>query len=208
MPYTFDMSGRLRAGIQQFPSYAMPHTAQSTFINTDPIRLPQFYAESDHDIQPGHPVQWTGEPTMINNAGQRIDAFSQHDISSALSSVEPATSNTNRLAGIVIEKAASPGDRQFTHKGVHSIHSLPTDSKTLYRVGNNIVLAWVLGESQGEMEGIYQRYVNGTLDTTGPYQLTMVSSDMFTIHRTMQASVELELAELKARFDSLTVKTE
>ena len=211
MPYGYDMQGRLHTRRQQYPSYenfasSTPQVLPS--LTTDPIRLAQFYVESDHEIKPGHAVQWTGQAAMVNRNGERIDAFSQSDMSQALSSVEPASGDTRLVAGVVIEKAAAEGDTSFTHKGIHTTHSLPADSKNYYRVGNDIVLAWVLEESEGELEGIYERYVNGTRDETGPYQLTMVASDMFMINRTMQASIDLEFAELKARFDALTIKTE
>lgn len=203
MPYSYDRLGRLRATSQRYPNYASRRSANIKIVS-DVIRLPQFYVESQHEIQPGHPVQWTGNAAMINADGTRQVAFSETDLSAALSSVEPATDDSNTIAGIVIEKAAETGDRSFTHKGVHSHHTLPSDLQNLYRVGNDISLAWVLEESEGEIEGVYQRYVNGQLDDTGPYQLTMVSSDTFVINRTIQAAVNLELATLKARFDSLT----
>ena len=204
MPYVYDRLGRLRASSQGYPVFASRNVNTNVKTISDTIRLPQFYVESQHEIQPGHPVQWTGHAAMINTDGTRLHTFSQTDYSAALSSVEPAIDDSNTIAGIVIEKAAETGDRFFTHKGVHSRHNLPSDINKLYRVGNDIALAWVLEESEGEIEGIYQRYVNGQLDDTGPYQLTMVSSDTFVINRTIQAAINLELATLKARFDSLT----
>ena len=205
MPYGYDNLGRLRSRPQRYPIFSA-RTRPTVQTISDTIRLPQFYVESQHELQPGHPIQWTGNATMIVN-GTRRDNFSQTDYSAALSSVEPAADDSNTIAGIVIEKAAQTGDKTFTHKGVHTTHGLPNDIQNLYRVANDITLAWVLEESEGELEGVYQRYVNGQLDDTGPYQLTMVSSDTFVINRTIQAAINLEVATLKARFDSLVGDT-
>ena len=164
-----------------------------------------FTLESTHDIAPGHLVSWTGSPHMFTSNGTKKEEWNSHDgFEFALSRVEPAASNSTVVAGIIQEQAAIPGQAKFTHKGIHTTHKLSGTSGYIYRVARDVTLAWVFDDHENELEGIYQRYVNGALDTTGPYQLQMVSSDTFAIDRTMAASLENELADLRARFDSLT----
>ena len=205
MPYTFDSSGKLRFGVQPYQTTFNAMSINNTPLITDNVRVSQFYVESEHELEPGHLVQWTGKPNNIDKDGKRVNEYRDNFI---LSDVVPASNNSSLIAGVIVEKAAQAGDTRYTHKGVHSTHPLPTNVKNIYRVANNLALAWVLDECQGELEGVYKRYVNGVEDTTGPYQLSMTSTDTFVINRTMQANIELSLADLKARFDALTLKTE
>lgn len=185
--YFHDRLGRL--GFMNIRKATTPTTAQQHLIS-DAIRLPEVYVESSHDIGDGHLVAWTGEESIHSADG--------------LSRVEPA--NGGVIAGVVKHLAADVGDKYFTHRGIHTKHNVPGTSK-IYRVGRDIVLAWVLvDDHENELEGVYQRYVNGELDSTGPYQIQMVSSDTFSIDRTMGASINTELAELRARIDALTTK--
>ena len=110
MPYRYDMSGRLRSQIQRYPSYNFSTVSSATGFTSDIIRLSQFYVQSDHELEPGHPVQWTGQPAMISKTGTSVTSFSTDNLTYALSSVEPATSYSKTIAGIVIEKAASASD--------------------------------------------------------------------------------------------------
>ena len=205
MPYTFDISGRLRSLAQPYPRNNTALRVTSSGGIKDNLRLSQFYVESDHEIEVGHPVQWSGNANNIDSRGNRVDHFYDNFL---LSDVVPADTYSNIIAGIVLEKAAGPGDTLYTHKGIHSTHPLPNDVKNIYRVANDIALAWVLEDSMGELEGIYKRYVNGVEDTTGPYQLTFVSNDTFVFNRTMEANMELAVSQIKARLDALTLKTE
>ena len=185
------------------PSIASPDVQQT--FTSDNIRPTSVYVESDHDIAPGHVVEWTGTPTNFLRDGTRSTVYtSSNGHEYALSSVQPTTTHSTTVAGIVIDKAAEPGASSYTHKGgVHTSHILPADSKHIYRVGRDIALAWVLDSHHGELEGLYTKYVNGVLDSTGPYQLRMSGRDRFTIERTTTATAELELANLTARFDAL-----
>ena len=200
MPYFHDSAGRLQVYKYSHNQAAGQSSRQANLI-ADNIRTPHVYVESSHDIAAGHVVEWTGNPAMFTRAGTRQDTF---DHNFALSSVRPASDHSTTVAGIVTEKAAAPGSKVFTHKGIHTVHRLANDSQHIYRVGRDVQMAWVLDDSLGEVEGIYERYVNGALDTTGPYQLTMISTDVFVINRTMAASIEQELQILKSKFDALT----
>lgn len=199
MPYFYDTSGRLTA-MRPLVTYQSPSEPELS-LKADNIRTHHIYVESSETIEPGHVVEWTGEPTMFLANGTRKDTF---DHNYPLSSIRAASDYSTTVAGIVTEKAAETGDYTFTHKGVHTTHLLPQDLQKLYRVGRDVQIAWVINDSMNEIEGVYQRYVNGTLDTTGPYQLSMVSRDVFAIDRTIAASIEHELSTLRARFDALT----
>ena len=199
MPYLFDSAGRLT--VHKHRNYTQHVSSTNRNITADNIRTPHVYVESTHDIEPGHVVEWTGDPAMFTTLGKRQNTF---DYNYAISSVRPATNYSHTVAGIVTEKAASPGSKFFTHKGIHTNHRLAPDVQHIYRIGRDVQMAWVLDDSFNEVEGIYQRYVNGQLDATGPYQLTMISNDVFAINRTIAASIEQELTQLKARFDALT----
>ena len=182
---------------------SLPETRSK--LVSDNIRPSSVYVESSEDIAPGHVVQWTGSANNFMRNGTREVVYSSsngHEY--AMSSVEPATTHSTTVAGVVIEKAAGPTDTSYTHKGgVHTSHTLPADSGHILRVGRGIALAWVLDSHHGELEGIYTRYVNGVEDSTGPYQLRMTARDQFTIERTTTATAELQLASLTARFDAL-----
>ena len=65
----------------------------------------------------------------------------------------------------------------------------------------------MLDDHENELEGVYARYVNGELDDTGPYQLSMVSTDTFAIDRTFAATLDNELNEIKQRLDALTLSS-
>lgn len=203
MPYYHDRFGKLNflPPVRQ----ALNIRNSQTKLTADIIRLPHMYVESTHDMEPGQLVAWTGDPHMFTaNGGKKEEWSSRDGFEYALSRVEPASDNSTVIAGIVQEKAADPGQRHFTHKGIHTTHTLPVNNQYVYRVARDVTLAWVFDDHENELEGVYNRYVNGELDTTGPYQLQMVSSNMFAIDRTMAASLENELADLRARFDSLT----
>lgn len=205
MPYSYNKSGKLSFLPPIRQRFTVRRLEQS--IKSDIIRLPHIYVESVHDLEPGSLVAWTGEPHMFTSNGTKQEQWtSENGYEFALSRVEPASNHSNLIAGVIQEKAAVPGQNSFTHKGIHTTHSLPANNQFVYRVARDVTLAWVLDDHENELEGIYNRYVNGELDTTGPYQLQMVSSDIFAIDRTMAASLENELAELRARFNNLTTK--
>ena len=206
MPYYHDSGGKL-SFLPPVRKHYGSFSTKSRTLNSDIIRLPHVYVESTHEIAPGHLVSWTGSPHMFKRNGTKKEEWTSEDgFEFALSRVEPAESNSTIIAGIVQEKAADPGQKSFTHKGIHTTHALPQNNEYVYRVARDVTLAWVFDDHENELEGIYQRYVNGQLDATGPYQLQMVSSDTFAIDRTMAASLENELADLRARFDSLTTE--
>ena len=201
-------SGRLITTASNWrPQYGGIFDTPASDINvtSDNIRPVTLYVESQHDIPNGHIAEWTGEPRYFDNRGNRIDAFaSSEGHHYALSSVRPSGTHSKTVAGVVINKAASPDDKTFTHKGaIHSVHSLPDDVAHIYRVGRDIALAWVIDSHHGELEGLYKKYVNGVEDQSGLYQLTMTGRDIFTIEPTITAQVETQLADLTARFNSL-----
>ena len=187
------------------PGTVTTPAARTQTFRSDNIRPTAVYVESDHDIAPGHVVEWTGTPTNFLTNGTRSTVYSsENGHEYALSSVRPTGNHSTVVAGVVIDKAAEPGAESYTHKGgVQTTHSLPEDAKHIYRVGRDIALAWVLDAHHGELEGLYTRYVNGVEDSTGPYQLRMSGRDRFTIERTTTATAELQLADLTARFDAL-----
>ena len=208
MPYYHDRYGKLsflppvRRNITDIGS-----SGGRRALKADIIRLPHIYVESTHNMEPGQLVAWTGDPHMFKTNGTKKEEWSSIDgYEYALSRVEPASDSSAVIAGIVQEKAAEPGQSRFTHKGIHTTHALPSNNQYVYRVARDVTLAWVFDDHENELEGVYNRYVNGELDTTGPYQIQMVSSDTFAIDRTMAASLENELADLRARFNNLTTK--
>lgn len=205
MPYSYDSQGRLSflgpIGVRT----TLPVTQSQSSLTTDEIRLPHVYVESEENLENGHLVSWTGDATMFIRGRRKTTFEGSH--SHALSSVTLSPAGSNTVAGVVVEKAAEPGSRSYTQKGIHTRHVLPTDSQHIYRVGRDVCLAWVLDDHENELEGVYARYVNGELDDTGPYQLSMVSTDTFAIDRTFAATLDNELNEIKQRLDALTLSS-
>lgn len=164
-------------------------------VQADTVRPPSVYVESEHEIENGNVVEWGGGPTNFISTGRKSTWTDEHG---------HEQTHSTTVAEIMIEKAASPGGTSFTHKGgVFTTQTLPSDSKHIYRVSKDIALAWVIDSHSNELEGIYTRYVNGVEDGTEPYQLIMSGNEHFTLERTVGASVDLQLAELIARFDAL-----
>ena len=180
-------------------------TAPAAGVVSDHLRPLSLYVESEHEISNGHIVEWTGNPKFFDERGQRIDSFSSDKgFQYALSSVIPTSTHSQAVAGIVLNKAAAPTDRTFSHVGAaHSVHTLPDDVGHIYRIGRDIALAWVVDSHQNELEGLYTKYVNGVEDTSGKYQLTMCGRDVFKIEPTVTSMIDTQVAELTARFNTL-----
>ena len=177
-----------------------------TGVTADSIRPIELYLESASNVEPGHLVAWTGQAAMFSQTGKRIDTFSGDEgLTHALGAVTENSTNRNTgIAGVVLERAATPNATSFLHKGVHAQHLLKNPQHIL-RVATkgSVVLAWVLDIHENALEGVYQKNVNGVPSATA---VIRELGDFFTITETSTSPTSLadDLAALTARMDSLT----
>ena len=161
-------------------------------------------------MENGHLAQWTGSPAMFSTTGQKINNFTaQTGHEWALSQVQPCDEvHSKKVAGVVIEHAATPEDITYTHKGVHSTFSL-SDNQHIHRLATSgsVVLAWVLADDhENALDGVYTQYLNGVED--GLYIVRELGDMYFTMERVGSNSsidaVAQDVDTLTARMDSLT----
>jgi hypothetical protein len=143
---------------------------------------------------------------MFDEDGNRLSTWtaqSGHEF--ALSKVQANTQPRHPgVAGVVLETSALPNATSFTHKGVHTSHSIK-DAEHILRVATkgSVVLAWVLDDHQNSLEGVYTKNINGV-----PSAKVVVRElgEYFTITESNPNSASLsdQLATLTARFDALT----
>ena len=186
--------------------YLQLTTPSPAVARGDSIRPTQLYVESEHNVDSGHIVSWTGSPAMFDKAGNRQSTWtaqSGHEF--ALSKVESNTlSQHTGVAGVVLETAATPNATSFVHKGIHTTHAIK-DAEHILRVATqgSVVLAWVLNDHQNALEGVYTKNINGVASGT---VVIRELGDHFTITESNPNTVSLsdELALLTARMDALT----
>ena len=212
MSYHYNTNGN----VHYVPAYIQPTnlsmgsfqtTPAAVAIVTDPIRPQQLYVHSTDDVDSGHLVSWTGQPSMFLRDGQKVEEFDDaHGHEYALSSVNE-TDNWHRtdVAGVVLETAASPSDTQYIQKGVHSSHPIINNNHILrLSTPGSCVLAWVIDEHENSLEGIFVQYING--NQQGEYVVRELGNKFFTIEPLYQshATLQLEVDTLTARLDLLT----
>ena len=213
MGYYYNSQGKLVFS----KAYVAPRTMTNTTsaqtrstIKTDPIRPMSLYVESNHRVENGHLAQWTGSPAMFSASGQKISSFTaQTGHEFALSQVQACdTVHSKKVAGVVIEHAATPEDDTYVHKGVHSNHDLQ-DNQHIHRLATSgsVVLAWVLADNhENALDGVYTQYLNGV--ENGLYIVRELGQDYFTMERVGSNSsidaVAQNVSILTARLDSLT----
>ena len=141
MGYYYNSQGKLVFS----KAYVAPRTMTNTTsaqtrstIKTDPIRPISLYVESNHRVENGHLAQWTGSAAMFSANGQKINSFTaQTGHEFALSQVQACdTVHSKKVAGVVIEHAATPDDDTYVHKGVHSNHDLQ-DNQHIHRLATS-----------------------------------------------------------------------
>ena len=207
MSFFFNNSG----SVQYAPGYVQRHRATITggtqTIITDGIRQPELYVESTADVEAGHLVHWTGEPSMFLKSGDKLlDFGGDHGHEYALSKVQ-APDGTHRvdIAGLVIETAATPNDTNYLHKSVHSRHPIKNNEHVL-RISRpgTCALAWVLDDHENSLNGVYTQYANGIED--GTYVIRELGTEYFTIEEInpVLADVEAAVQLLTNRLDNLT----
>jgi hypothetical protein len=206
MGYYYSKSGKL-IFTNSFIPRATPTVSAHTKITSDQIRIPQLYVECDTVPvpEPGHLVCWTGEAAMFNKSGERIESFDAADgYEFALGKVVPCSSvNSEKVAGVVVEVAATPESNSYTHKGIHTRHHIKNNGHIL-RLSQGVCLAWVLDANENTLPGFYTKFVNGVEKDL--HVVRELGDGHFTI-----SNVELNLstladdvANLTARLDALT----
>ena len=188
---------------QQSNMFVQP---SATNLTTDNIRPNSLYVECDETIENGHLLFWSGSASMFSKDGTKILNFSgENGYEFALGKVEKLhENNSKRIAGIVLEKAAEPNSTNFLHKGVHSLHAV-TDSENIFRIATkgSVVLAWVLDSHENQLEGLYEKQVNGVFKNR--VVIRELGEQYFTIEDVQDQELILqELETLKSRFDELT----
>ena len=137
MGYYYNSKGKLVfSNAYVAPRNAVPTVQNTARVKTDSIRPTSLYVESTHKAENGHLAQWTGSPAMFLANGEKVNSFSAetgHEF--ALSQVQACDEvHSKKVAGVVIEHAASPEDDTYVHKGVHSNHDLQDNQHIHYTV--------------------------------------------------------------------------
>lgn len=191
MSYNLSATGHL-SYTQQYVPQPMSSYSGSNFFRSqsDPIDQHSIYANSVDDVEPGHFV-----------------SFSNLQVETSipqLTTVE-RTSDHAHVAGVVIEKAANPTDLKFINKnGVHKSHSISNHNHILRiaRPGAR-VNAWVIDHHENELEGVYEKSINGTV--VGQVIIRNVDSEHFSIETFGETnSLADEVADLRAKLEALT----
>ena len=168
------------------------------------------YVESHAKVDNGHLAQWTGSPAMFSSTGQKINTFTaQTGHEFALSQIEACDEvHSKKVAGVVIDHAASPEDNYFLHKGVHDNFNI-SENQNIHRLATagSVVLAWVLADNhENSLDGVYTQFLNGV--ESGLYIVRELGQDHFTMERVgSNSSIDAlaqEVSLLTDRFDSLT----
>jgi len=159
------------------------------------------YLHSEQPIEPGHLVQWTGEPYMFLKSGERVTSFDDtrgHE--HALTSVEELN-DKRKLAGVVLEIAADKDRNTYEHAGVRTNHNI-SEHKNILRVATKgCVLAWVIDAHENMLDGLYTLYRNGL--EIGQSVVRNLGDTHFTIEHLSNVN-EDRLSALETKFAELT----
>jgi len=212
MGYYYNKNGNLvfsKSYVAPSRSTRTTHTTTPK-VTTDIIRPQSLYVESSEHVENGNLVQWTGQAAMFSSTGQKVNQFtSQNGHEFALSQVEKCDEiHSKKVAGVVIEHAASPEDSSFLHRGVHSHHQV-SDNQHIHRLATSgsVVLAWVMiDDHENCLDGVYTQFINGV--ESGIYCVRELGEEHFSMERIGSNSSIDELAQsvdtLTERFNSLT----
>ena len=209
MPYTYN-NGALAYTPAYIPQTSAITRTSTASVKTDNIRLSELYVESDSNLDKGHLAAWTGEPGMFSNIGERVNDFAGaegHEF--ALGKVEDCSElQSKRVAGVILDTAATPDKTSFLHRGVHSTHPIFGNEHILrLATSGSVVLAWVLQAHENQLEGLYQEFVNGTEERL--YVVRELGEDHFSLAPVADVTnLEDKVAILEARLDELTASGE
>ena len=183
-----------------------PAAASTNNNVADPIRPLSLYVHSDTKIDNGHLASWTSQKGMHNRTGAQVSNFSaENGHEYAIHSVQNNTDD--KVAGVIIETAAEPGEFSYTNKnGIYTTHQVTNNSQFIHRMATSgsIVLAWVsLSEHQNTLSGMYTEYHNGI--EKGKAIVRKIDENYFSISSISTSdSLASRVEDLEARLDSLT----
>ena len=148
-------------------------------------------------------------PDLSKQSGDKIDTFNgEEGHEYALSKVEACDENhSKKVAGVVLETAATPDSSVFLHKGVHSYHSIKNHLHILrLATPGACVLAWVLASHENALDGVYTQYLNG--QEGDKFVVRELGENHFSIERigadATTADMIQSIEELTERLDELT----
>ena len=212
MSYYYNSSGALQySHAYSRPTTTMRSSTSSAQVKADPIRPMSLYVHSNNEISNGHLARWEGTASMFHANGEQINNFSaQNGHEFALGQIESNdTVHSKEIAGVVIEKAAGPGDYAYKHKAIHSTHPMQNNTKYVHRLATSgaVVLAWVLlDDHENCLNGLYTEYLNGA--ETGKAVVRELGTDHFTIEKMISnetyEALQAQVDTLTQRIDSLT----
>ena len=201
MSYTLSRTGKLNYVHAYKPSIGTVRQQPQQQLIADSVRPVQLYLNAEESIEPGHLVQWTGTPDMFLESGERVDSFDENrGHEHALTSVQTLV-DRDKMAGVVLEVAATEDKKSYIHRGVHTMHSISNHSNILRVATNGCALAWVLDTHENVLDGLYTLYKNGT--AVGQSIVRTLNNDYFTIDHLDNVDSD-RLDALEAKFAELT----
>ena len=192
MSYNLSATGHLSYTQQYVPQ---PVSVSGFGFNSfssksDPIDQHSIYVNSVSDVEPGHFVSFSD--LQVETSIPQLTTVEQ-------------TNDHAHVAGVVVEKAADPTDSNFINKnGVHRSHNISNHNYILRvaRPGAR-VNAWVIDHHENELEGVYEKSINGTV--VGQVIIRKVDSEHFSIETFGENnSLADEVADLRAKLEALT----
>ena len=202
MSYTLSRHGQLNYVHAYTPARRILRgRSTATPVETDSVRPVQLYLHSQESPDPGHLVQWTGQPDMFLKSGERVTSFdASRGHEHALASVETLTDH-RKLAGIVLEISATQDKDRYVHAGVHSEHIVKDHTNILRVATNGCALAWVLDTHENMLNGLYTLFRNGT--AVGQSVVRSLGDTHFTIEH-LQNDQSDRITQLEDKFAELT----
>ena len=211
MSYSYNSSGKLSFVNSYVPPTMNLPSSISSNINqnvADPIRPMSLYVHSDTELAHGHVAAWTSQKGMHNSIGASVTNFSAdngHEY--AIQEVEHNSNENDKVAGIIIDTAAQPGQTQYTNKnGIHVTQNVANNTQFIHRMATSgsIVLAWIcLDDHENSLNGMYDEYENGILK--GKAIVRKIDNEYFSISSIASSdSFSSRVTELEARLDALT----
>lgn len=175
---------------------------ENTIKNTNDIH--SIYVNSVEPIEDGHLAVFTGDPAILanNTVLQTFDHDIGHDY--AMPSVRKHTTE-NSTAGIVLNTAATPSDRFFTHENAFKSRHMITGHDQIVRLARpgSISLAWVIDDHDNTWNGVYQKSINGTYVSDA--LIRDIDETYFTIEDLSHGGdLQNQIDSLRERFDQLT----
>lgn len=201
MSYTLSRNGQLNYVHAYRPGVRATQQPPQQRLVADSVRPVQLYLHTEESIEPGHLVQWTGTPDMFLPSGERVNSFDENrGHEHALTSVENLV-DRGKMAGVVLEVAATQDENSYIHRGVHTVHSISNHTNVLRVATNGCALAWVLDTHENVLDGLYTLYKNGS--AVGQSIVRTLNNDYFTIDHLDNVDSD-RLDALEAKFAELT----